>query len=68
MKSIGQQLELINGLTDTADLSQWENDFVKSVYGQYQRAGKLTTGLSGKQVEIVDLIHSKHFEGGGRHG
>ncbi|GAB2913999.1 hypothetical protein [Paralcaligenes ginsengisoli] len=61
MKSIAQQIELVSGLTDTTDLSQWENEFVKSVYVQFQQAGKITTSLSGKQVEIIDRIYSKNF-------
>lgn len=61
MISIATKLERIDDLVDTSDLSDWETEFVVSVYAQYQKAGKTTKVLSGKQVEIIDRIFNKHF-------
>ncbi len=60
MKSIGQMIRQLEGLVGTSDLNDWENDFVEN---QVQRTGhgKMTEGLSEKQVEIIQKIYNKHF-------
>lgn len=60
MKSIAVMLDRIEGLTDTKDLSDWENKFVKNVWLRSVR-GTQTTRLEERQVEIIEQIFNKHF-------
>lgn len=60
MKSTASMLESLDGLTDTTDLTEWENNFVISVLNQIEK-GKMVTDLSGKQIEIIEKIYLKHF-------
>ena len=59
--SIGAMIEQLDGLRDTDDLNQWEQDFVTSVLERYLRARKDTRSLTEKQVEIIERIWKKHF-------
>lgn len=59
--SIGTMIEQIDGLRDTKDLSEWEQGFVTSILQRYLLANKDTQALSGKQVEVIERIWSKHF-------
>ena len=59
--SIGTMIEQLDGLRDTGDLNAWENEFVTSILNRYLTAKKVTTGFSGKQVEIIEKIYRKHF-------
>ena len=61
MKSIGQMLELCDGLRDTKDISPWENTFLTDMIERYLIARKSTSAFSDKQVEIIDRIYNKHF-------
>lgn len=61
MKSIGQMIEALNGLSDTKDVTPWENEFIKSIHEKYLAARKVTTDLSSKQVDAIETIYSKHF-------
>lgn len=54
-------IEALDGMRDTKDLTQWENEFVTSILEQYLLAKKDTTKLTEKQVEVIDRIYSKHF-------
>ena len=58
MKSIGAMLEQLDGLLGTNDLTEWEQDFVESVLAWH---GVNSTGLSEKQIAIVERIYKKHF-------
>jgi hypothetical protein len=62
MASTNTKIKQINGLTDTKDLNDWENDFVKSIY---ERTGGGTTPaqLTDRQLENVEKIWKKHFAG-----
>ena len=60
MTSIGTMIKRIAGLQGTSDVSEWEDDFIGSIIDRTE-GGKETTGLSAKQVEIVERIHNKHF-------
>lgn len=60
MKSIGQKIMQIEGLSGTSDVSEWESDFIDSVWDKTER-GKNTSGLSEKQVAIIERIYGKHF-------
>lgn len=59
--SLGTQIEQLDGLRDTKDLSAWENGFVTSILERYLVAGRDTRMLSSKQVEVIERIWSKHF-------
>lgn len=61
MASLGTMIEQLDGMRDTSDLTEWENDFVTSILERYLAAKKDTRNLSAKQVEIVERIWSKHF-------
>ena len=61
MKSIGAMLQAVSGLLGTKDVSEWEAGFIRNCMETSQN-GKLTAHLSDKQVEIIDTIHSKHFQ------
>jgi hypothetical protein len=58
--SIGNMVKSIAGMLGTADLSSWEQSFVRSIAEQSNQ-GADTSKLSEKQVEIVDTIFRKHF-------
>lgn len=60
--SVGAKLEKLSGLLETQDLSDWEHDFITSVYDQSQEA-KRTSLLSEKQVGKIEQIYAKHFGG-----
>jgi hypothetical protein len=62
MASIGNMIRLIAGLQGTRDVTEWEDTFIGSMIDKTE-GGKETTGLSAKQVEIVERIYSKHFAG-----
>lgn len=57
MKSIAQQIERLESMVGTKDLSDWETDFVINL-AHYKDD---TSRLSEKQVTIVERIFAKHF-------
>lgn len=61
--SLGTMIDQLDGLRDTSDLTAWEQDFVTSIVERYLLAKKDTRSFTGKQVEIIDRIWSKHFAG-----
>ena len=62
MLSLQQKLARIEGLTDTPDLSEWENEFVKGLIERLPSKGSVGH-LTERQVSIIDQIHRKHFGG-----
>ena len=60
MTSIGTMIKRIEGLGGTKDITDWETSFISSVV-EKTIGGQRTTGLSEKQVEIIERIHNKHF-------
>lgn len=54
-------LEQLDGLRDTDDLTQWEQEFVESVLGRYLSAKKDSTVLTPRQVEVISNIWHKHY-------
>lgn len=59
--SVATMIEQLDGLRDTSDLNQWEQDFVTNILERYLRAKKDTRSLTGKQVEVIERIWRKHF-------
>lgn len=59
MVSTTTMIKRLEGLLDTDDLNDWEQQFVRSVATR-MHAGEVTQ-LTGNQVDKLDQIHSKHF-------
>lgn len=60
MASLTTMVKQLNGLVDTKDVSDWENEFLTNIM-QRTREGDNTTVLTDKQIECVERIHQKHF-------
>ncbi len=58
--SLGTQIKQLAGLLDTADITEWEQDFIKSVYA-WSRQGGNTSILTEKQIDIIERIYRRHF-------
>jgi hypothetical protein len=59
--SIGTMIEQLDGLRDTRSISDWENQFITSILERYLLAKKDTRSFTGRQVEVIERIWSKHF-------
>ena len=53
-------IKLIEGLLHTKDVTAFENRFIGSIVIKTNH-GKLTEGLSERQIEVIESIHNKHF-------
>ena len=62
MTVLNNMVKRVSAMTDTKDLTDWENDFVKSVVKQ-TRDGDNTTSLTEKQIDVLERIFDKHFAG-----
>jgi len=62
MTSISTQIKKLHALLGTRDLSDWESQFVQSVWDQTGE-GADTTFLSAKQAEKIGDLHGRHFGG-----
>jgi hypothetical protein len=60
MASLNTMVRKVAGLADTTDVSDWENQFIKSVV-EKTRNGDNTTALTEKQIEVLERLHAKHF-------
>lgn len=60
MKSIGAMIQQLDGLVDTRDLTEWENEFVTNIV-EGTINGKLTRKLTEKQIDVVQRIYRRHF-------
>lgn len=71
MISVATMLARLEGLLGTADLSEWEQGFVRSVGAKVRQAEAFrrsypdarpgTTTLSSAQVEKIAELHDRHF-------
>lgn len=61
MPSIKQQLDKIEGLLGTRDISDWEGNFIANVVEKVKQSKGNTSVLSDRQVETIEQIHNKHF-------
>jgi myo-inositol catabolism protein IolC len=57
MKSLTQQIERLEAMVGTKDLSDWETDFVINI--AYYKDD--TSRLSEKQVTTLERLYRKHF-------
>lgn len=62
MKSIGQMIAQLDGLSGTSEINCWEGEFIASVV-EKTADGKDTTRLSDKQIDIVQRLYRRHFAG-----
>lgn len=62
MTSLNTMVKKCAGLVDTTDVSDWENQFLKSVVEKTSE-GENTTGLTEKQIDVLERIYGKHFAG-----
>lgn len=60
MASLNTMVRQCAGLVDTTDVSEWENQFLKSVLERTAN-GDNTTSLTEAQIDSLENIHSKHF-------
>ena len=58
--SLGTKVKQIHGLRGTKDVSEWEDKFIESVYA-WSAQGECTTGLTEKQIAVIDRIWEQHF-------
>ena len=61
MPSTKVMIDRLEGLLDTDDLSQWEQEFVRKM-AEVIEEGQLIR-ISGKQVAALEQLHNKHFAG-----
>ena len=59
MTSTATMIRRLAGLLDTRDLSEWEQQFVRSLVEKLD-AGKVTS-LTERQVETLERLHGRHF-------
>ena len=59
MTSTTTMIRRLSGLLDTRDLSEWEQQFVRSLVEKLD-AGKVTS-LTERQVEALERLHGRHF-------
>ena len=62
MTTINTMVKRIGALAGTNDVSDWEDDFILSIVEKTDD-GDDTTGLTEKQIEVIERIHRKHFAG-----
>lgn len=62
MASLNTMVKKCAGLVDTTDVSDWENQFLKSVV-EKTGEGRDTTSLTEKQVDVLERIYGKNFAG-----
>ncbi len=59
MTSTTTMIRRLSGMLDTRDLSEWEQQFVRSLVEKLD-AGKVTS-LTERQVETLERLHGRHF-------
>lgn len=62
MASLNTMVKRVAGLADTRDVTPWENQFIKSVL-EKTRNGDDTRSLTERQIEVLERLHEKNFEG-----
>lgn len=62
MTSINTMVKRVQGLLDTHDLNDFEQNFVQSIVMK-TRDGKDTSSLTEKQIEVLERLFKKHFAG-----
>ncbi|MGC4059392.1 MAG: hypothetical protein QM749_00435 [Aquabacterium sp.] len=60
MTAINTMVKRVAGLTDTRDVSDWENEFIKNIVARTNN-GDNTSMLTERQIERLEEIFDKHF-------
>lgn len=58
--SLGTMVQRVEGLIGTKDVTEWESNFLQSISDKVAKEGG-TQGLTEKQIDVLERIHSKHF-------
>ena len=59
MTSTTTMIRRLSGMLDTRDLSEWEQQFVRSLVEKLD-AGRVTS-LTERQVATLERLHGRHF-------
>ena len=62
MASLNTMVKKCAGLVGTTDVSDWENQFLKSVI-EKTGEGNNTSSLTEKQIDVLERIYGKNFAG-----
>lgn len=62
MPSLNTMVKKCAGLIGTKDVSDWEDDFLRSILAKTKN-GDNTTSLTEKQIDVLERIHDKNFGG-----
>lgn len=62
MPSINTMVKRVSGMLGTDDLNDFEEKFVASIV-ERTSDGDNTSMLSEKQIDVLERLHNKHFEG-----
>lgn len=62
MASLNAMVKKVAGLVGTRDVTPWEDFFIRSVLEKTSN-GDNTTSLTEKQIDVIERLHGKHFEG-----
>jgi trehalose-6-phosphate synthase len=62
MASINTMVKQCMGLIDTRDVTDWENNFLKSIK-QRTDEGNNTSSLTENQITVLERLYNKHFAG-----
>lgn len=62
MASLNTMVKRVAGLAGTRDVTPWEDTFIRSVL-EKTRDGADTSSLTEKQIDSLQRLHDKHFEG-----
>lgn len=64
MKSLTEQIKALYKLIDSADLSKWQNGFVKRMWKK-TNGGLNCNTLNDKQIEVISRMFEANFGQGG---
>jgi hypothetical protein len=62
MASLNAMVKKVAGLANTRDVNDWENQFINRVV-ELTKNGTNTSMLTEAQVDKLEQLHDKHFEG-----
>ena len=62
MASLNTMVKRVAGLVGTKDVNEWEDTFIRSILDKTSN-GNDTRPLTEKQIDVLERIFNKHFEG-----
>lgn len=60
MTTLSTKIKQLDGLVDTPQVTDRENDFIQDVVKETKN-GLVTSVLTEKQIEFIDSIYDQHF-------